>query len=132
MATSNFELVTGTQTATGQGSGKLITTNSMGVVDVNITAASGTLVFDLWLEGSNDNGVTWFELFHNGAMKTSGLAAENAPSAAGRPIIDNKTTTTLEKFCAIYPWLACKYIRAAWTLSGTTPSVTFTARFGGK
>lgn len=131
-AASSFELYTGEVTAAGQGSAMDIRTNTMGWVTVNVTAASGTIAWDVWLEGSNDDGVTWEEIVAGSAMLTSGTATENAPEVNVRPIVNNKTTTAAAKFAAHYPFLPMKKIRLAWTLSGSTPSVTFTARFGGK
>lgn len=130
-ASSPFQLYSGAVTASGQSAAFDIRTNSIGWVTVDVTAASGTIVFDAWLEGSNDGGVTWEEIGHNGGNLTTGTASATAITA-GRDIVDNKTSTAAARFSAFYPWLPMTKIRLAWTLSGSTPSVTFTARFGGK
>jgi hypothetical protein len=61
-------------------------------------------------------------------------ATSTSPTVVtGRNIVTNKASTTPEKFSARYDFLPMKKIRLAWILTGTsTPSVTFTARFGGK
>ena len=97
------------------------------MIGVDITAASGTPVLDLWLQASDDGGTTWYDLPHDIAMQSSSTATENAPTTLVRSIIDNRTSTSAAQFVAIYKSLPSDRIRLKWIISGTTPSFTFSA-----
>ena len=132
MAAKRVELIAANSvTGDGQGGWMPISTIIMAEVAVDITAASGTIALDVWLEVSSDK-IKAYEMPADRVLKSSGVAAANASTAGVRDIVDNKTTTTLEKFLAVYQQLPAAYARIAWTLSGTTPVVSFTATLTGK
>lgn len=132
MAIKRIELrASGAVTSDGQGSSKKIDTISMGMVEVDISAASGTIVLDIYLEGSSD-GNNWYELPADQVLKKSGVAAAVSVTTNVRDIVDNKTTTAAEKFVAIYGRLPAGYVRISHTLSGSTPSVTYSSAIVGK
>ncbi len=112
-------------TTSGVGLSLSMLTASMLAISVPITAGSGTVALDLWLEGSNDGGATWFELPADLILKSSGAAAGNAVTANARDVVDNKTSTTAENFVAIYKHVPFDLVRPRWILTGTTPSLTF-------
>jgi hypothetical protein len=101
-------------------------------VGVDITAASGTPVLDLWLQGSDDGGTTWYDYPCDVQLKTSLTASEGTTSANVRSIVDNKTSTTAEQFMCEYKAVATDKIRLKWIISGTTPSFTFSASYVAK
>ena len=97
------------------------------IVGVDVTAAAGTPVLDLWLQASDDGGTTWYDMPFDLALKTSATATENTTRTNDRSIIDNKTSTTAEQFMATYKRIATDTVRLKWIISGTTPSFTFSA-----
>lgn len=95
------------QTATSQSSGRIVPGIRLGAMHVNVSAVSGTTpTLEVKLQESAD-GINWADLpsFTTALLITTGLTriANPAPSL----ILDG-------------------YIRAVWTIGGTTPSFTFT------
>ena len=54
-------------------------------------------------------------------------AGENAATTNKRDIVDNKTSTTAERWIAIYKHFPFPFIRVRHALSGGTPSITYSA-----
>lgn len=105
-----------------------VLTGTMAAVEVDITAGSGTITdCDVWMEGSVDGGATWFRLLAN-VIDANGTDVVTARSN----VVNNKATTTAERYGAIYNYLPCDKVRARWTLTGTTPSLTFAVYLGVK
>lgn len=105
-----------------------VTTGTMMAIEVDITTGSGTITdFDLWMEGSNDDGLTWFRLL------ASTIDANGTDVTTPRSnIVNNKATTTAERYGAVYPYVPTRKVRARWTLTGTSPSLTFAVYLGVK
>lgn len=118
------------RTAAGTGSAVDVHVWKTVLVTVNVTAGSGTVtVFRVWLEGTNDNS-TFYEMPCDLVMKT-GAAAPGAASANQRDIANETTLITSQKYLAIcQTWTTT--VRAAWNITGTTPSETFTVLVSGK
>jgi len=115
-------------TTSGNSVDQDVLTGTMMHVEVDITAASGTISdFDLFMEGSVDGGTTWFRL-HAVHIDANGTDIVTARSN----IVNNKTATTPERYGALYSHLPCDKVRARWTLTGTTPSLTFAVYMGVK
>jgi hypothetical protein len=107
-------------------------TLTMLMIGVDITAGSGTVVLDVFLEVSDDGGTTWYECPADQVLLSSGLAGENTVVTDHRSIVDNKTTTAAAKYLAVYKHLPGDVFRVRWILTGTTPSVTMSISFVGK
>lgn len=120
------------QTGSSQGASKPIPTITMAAVLLDITAGSGTITdFTAWLQGSDDEE-DWFDIVADQVMNSTAVAAGGTVTTNDRDIVDGKSTTTAEKFMAVYKHLPFKYVRFAWALAGTTPSLTFDAVLIGK
>jgi hypothetical protein len=106
-----------------------LTTASMLMAEVDITAAAATITdFDLWLEGSVDNGLTWFRLIAD-FIDANGTDVTTPRSN----IVNNYTTAAAARFAALYRHVPCMKVRAKASLTGTgSPSVTFTVNVGAK
>jgi hypothetical protein len=118
----------GTQAQTTSGNG---TTTDIGNwrhlhVLVRVTAGSGTVnPFRIWLEGSPDNGNTWFEV--PCALVVKGGATAPGTSASQRDIVNEVAVVTSATYlgtCDVFT----QWVRAAWNIAGTTPSETFQVR----
>ena len=122
------------QTASGAGAWQPVPTGSQLGVMVDVTAASGTVVFDCWLQGTNDSAdANGFDIPADQVLLDSGgAAATGTLTGPIRDLIDNKTTTTAVRAVGVYKVFPFKYARVRWTLTGSTPSVTFTATAGVK
>ena len=117
------------QTASAASSGQQLSTIQQAIVGVDITAGSGTITdFDLWLECSDDGGTTWYRLVADHVV----IDSTGADSQDQVNIVDNKTTTAAERYLAVYQVLPSDYVRVRWTLTGTTPSLTFSVSLVGK
>jgi hypothetical protein len=118
------------QTASSNGSKHSVANYTMAVAYVDVTAVSGTTPqASFWLQGSNDDGTTWFDLLHDGALPTAdSTQADQTAAAAGKRNINGGTVVSATgKFAAVYKHLPCKHVRLRWNISGTTPSFTFSA-----
>jgi len=121
------------QNASGNSGQFSIPTMVQAILGVDVTAGSGTISdFDVWLEGSDDGGTTWYELPCDLVMKSSGTGTANTVAANQRNVVDSKTSTTAEKFVGIYKALPADVVRLRWILTGTTPTMTFSASLVGK
>lgn len=125
MAAEKIELVPlGPQTASGAGAWIPVETALTMIVGVDVTAGSSVTSFDAYLEVSDDGGTTVYEMPVDLALKYSGAAGAGSTIGTNRRnIVDNKTTTTAEKFIGVYKQLAADRVRLAWKFVGT--SITF-------
>lgn len=115
-------------TTAGNSPAVTISTGTQMAVCVNITAGSGTITaFNLWMEGSVDSGATWFRIL---ADQIDDNGSDQATPRAN--IVNNKNTTTAGVWGANYDTLPAMMIRCRWTLTGTTPSLTFQVNYGVK
>lgn len=111
-ATAVTLLAASTETASGAGAGVAVGTLRELLVVLNVTAASGTSPsLTVEIDSSVDGGTTWVKLQTFAAVTAVGVAqiSLGAPSAAFGNLI-----------------------RASWTVSGTTPSFTFSVLAVGK
>lgn len=114
------------QTASGAGGLVSLPTIVAGDLFVNLTAISGaTATIDAYLQASDDGGTTWYDVPCDLKIKTVASATEDTASANKRDVLDGVTATG--KFFARYAYLNSDAYRLAWIISGTTPSVTFSA-----
>lgn len=135
---ASFSAVTlqpsGAQTGSSAGTWQAVPTGSQVAVMVDVTAASGTIAFDLWSQGANDssdpNG--WDVPADLVLLDSGGASATGTLTGPIRDIIDNRTSTSTIRATALYKVWPYKYIRSRWTLTGSTPSVTFAVTAGVK
>ncbi|HOC18440.1 MAG TPA: hypothetical protein PKK95_09240 [Vicinamibacterales bacterium] len=121
------------QTASANSSAVQVATITQAVVGIDITAGSGTVSdFDLWLEVSDDGGTSWYPLAPDVVIVDSTRAATWNVDADHAYIVDSKASTTAEKYLAVFKQVPADYVRLRWTLTGTTPSLTFSADMVGK
>ena len=118
------------QTASGNSAAFKVDTIKEAMVGVDITAGTTVTALDIYLEGSDDGGTTWYELPCDVAMQTSGTATDNAARTNERDIVKSKASTTAEKFIGIYRNLAADYVRLRWIFTGT--NFTMSASLVGK
>jgi hypothetical protein len=111
-------------TASGNTATFSLNTASSVMVGVDITGGSGTIVFDLWAQASDDGGTTWYDVPHDISMASSDTSTEVAPTTAVRQIIDNKQNNTPVKFYALYRNWPSDKIRLKWIISGASASLT--------
>ncbi len=105
----------------------------MATLSVDITAISGTATptMSVWLQGTDDDGTTWFDIPYDLQLVTT------APATADVTAITNKRNavngaTAVGKYVAIYKHLSYAAVRLAGAITGTTPSFTFSAVLSGK
>lgn len=135
MSAVNFELLaSAAQTASFVGGAIDVAGIKEMEVFVELTAGSGTLTeFTLFLEGSSDDGTTWFELVADNVLKNTGTAADPTVTSAKRNIItEGGIVTTLTKWIAQYTRFPDK-IRVRVIITPTaSPSETFSVKAVGK
>jgi hypothetical protein len=87
------------------------------------TATATVTRLDAWLQGSLD-GANWFDLMHDGALLSTGTAADITANAAGkRNIFDNNSTLTPQIAAAKYTNLAVPWVRAKAIMDVSTSGV---------
>jgi hypothetical protein len=124
------------QTATGNGGAIPVAGITEMAVLIDCTTSSGTTpVLDLYLQSSSDGGTTWYDLPFELSIATTNPAS----AAAGVVQTDNRDILNGTTDCATNDVRAiAKYsvfgdqVRAAWVISGTTPSFTFSVKAIGK
>lgn len=107
-----------------------VATLTMGVVGVDITAITSTPDLDIWLQGSDDGGTTWYDLPYDQQLTHTGTATDTTAGTNKRNINGATSAAATGKHVAVYKHLACDYVRLAWTL--TTGTITFSASLVGK
>jgi hypothetical protein len=111
-----------TQTATGNGAWFAANTATMLSLLADITAGVAITDFDLWLEGTNDKSQAAGYPIQADQVCGPGRTASTNNRIE---VVLNKSTTTAEKFSALFKHLPWAFVRVAWALTGT--SVTFSA-----
>lgn len=109
-----------------------ISTASNLMIGVDLTACGGSTVATMWLQGSDDGGVTWYDYPADLVLQGKNAADTGTISAAPgrRNIIDTLTcgsTLTLVPYVAIYKNIATDRVRLKWILSAVTTGITFSA-----
>jgi len=124
----------GPVTASGSGAWIPVQAGTMVAIALEVTAGSGSPTFDAWCQGSySDADATGFDVPADIVQKdAAGAAAENAATTNKRDIVDNKTTTTAERWIAIYKHFPFQYIRVRHAISGAAASITYSAIGMGK
>lgn len=119
----------GPVTASGSGGWIPVQAGTMVAVALEVTAGSGTPTFDAWCQGAaSDADATGYDVPADLVQKdAAGAAAENAATTNKRDIVDNKTSTTAERWIAIYKHFPFPFIRVRHALTGGTPSITYSA-----
>jgi len=129
MSATRLELLaSGAQTATAQGSGITVANLAELAVMADVTAASGTLT--VYLQSSNDGGTTWFDVMAESAcVLTTGVG----PGTTGTDVrnIFAGSVTAAAKGYAKYKTFG-DYVRAAWIISGSGATFTFSVKAVGK
>jgi hypothetical protein len=126
MSKTRFELLaSAAQTATGQGGGVSVSGIKSLVIFADVTVVSASLNA-LYLQGSSDGGTSWFDLLAETYVQTtSGITGTSGTFA--RNIASSLTTGNIQKIVATYR-IFPDYVRAAWNLSGSGPSSTFSVK----
>ena len=128
MSKTRFELLaSAAQTATGQGSGISVGGIKNLALCVDITSVSGSMT-SLYLQASSDGGTTWYDLLSEAyVMFTSGAVAGTSGTWTRNIVSATLTTGQIQRAQAIYKVFG-DYIRAAWHISGSGPSCTFSVK----
>lgn len=150
-ATKLTILASAAQTASANSAQQQVPTLRELLVTVDVTAVSGTTpTMHVWLQASNDNGATWFDLPYEMRLTDANASGTQAtggqqppaylPTSAGAPV-ENTTggrningsaaIAAVGKWVAIYRTFG-DYVRARWIIAGTTPSFTFSVKAVGK
>lgn len=137
MSKTRFEIqASAAQVATGNGGGIPVAGIKAMAVYADVTNASGTLT--IFLQSSVDGGTTWFDLMHDGSLALAATAAEGTHThpaissgsgtntGGGRNIASSITATG--KFYAKYAAAIGDMVRAAWVISGGSPTFTFSVK----
>ncbi len=118
------------RTTSGVGSEVRLETATMLMLCLDITAVSGSFGagegLSAWLQYSPDGGRTWHDMPYT-------LALDNAPAGGGGDVnatadgrnINATVQQAADKHTAIYADVPPRLVRAAWAISGTNPSFTF-------
>jgi hypothetical protein len=130
VSSDRFELLgSGPQTATAQGAAIPVRNVRTMIVFVECTAHSGsaTPTIDLYLQSSSDGGSTWYDLTAITRQETTNppAATEVAATQRKRNLLEGETdcTTNDVRVAGMYEIFGDS-VRAAWVISGTTPSFT--------
>jgi hypothetical protein len=132
MSVVNIELLaSAARGSDGQGAAKEVPTITMATVSLRVTAKSGTTpLLDVQLEGSDDDEVTWQTIPVDLTLETATTpptVATNQRNVHGAQISDATGT-----WVGVIKHLTHKKVRAAYQISGGTPSYTFAMRLSGK
>ena len=134
-ASTQFEiLASAAQTATAQSASIYVAGIREMVVFFSCTASSGTgETLDVHLQATSDGGVTWFDLPFELGMVTDGDGTETAGEINARDFVDLAADVACSGVKAVAKYQVFgDYVRAAWFISGTTPSYTFGIKAIGK
>lgn len=124
----NIELLaSAARSADGQGGEKEVPTITMAILSLDVTAEAGTTpTLDVILQGTPDDGTTWYDIPLDRVMKS---LANETPNSDAREIDVLEETG---KFIALIKHLPYKTVRAAWEGSGSGWTYTFSLRLSGK
>lgn len=136
MSSVQFDiLASAAQTATGQGGSIPVAGIKEMAVCVDVTSVSGSLSA-IYLQTSSDGGTTWFDML--AAMKcvlTSGSGTTTTGGPQRNIMSDALTTGAVQKVWASFGGPSASFgnfVRAAWVISGSGPSCTFSVKGVGK
>lgn len=132
MAKQNIVLLaSAAQTASANGAAIPVGTLTMAMACVNITAKGGTSpTLKVWLQGSDDEGTTWYDLPYDYQMDTTAGGTDVTAVAGKRNICES--SDALGQWAAIFKHLPCKHVRAVWAIGGTGgPTFTFAVKLAG-
>lgn len=116
------------QTASGNGAWIQVSTSDQLVVVVDFTAGTTVTALDLWIQGTNDStDTTGFDVTCDQRFVSAPTSTTSPTVAAQRDIIDNKSTTTAERFVCLVRNFPFKYARAKWLFTGTNFTLSVTA-----
>lgn len=104
------------------------------LVTLNVTAASGTAgAFEGYLESSDDDGATWYEIMCEDTFKTGTVAPGEETGALRRSIVSQASIPTAgDKYVARYTKFG-RLIRGKIVLTGgASPNVTLAIKAVGK
>jgi len=127
--------IVATQTITGAGNSVnfSLSTATMLHVTVVLGTGSGTISdLDVWLECCDDatDSIAGTNFTRKLAQEIDANGTDVVTARSN--IVNNKTTTTAEKYGADYHYIPSGTYRFAWTLAGTTPSIPLTIQIGAK
>ena len=121
MAANRTEvLANGVYSANGVTAAVKVSTATMLMVGIDLTAKSGTLVLNVILQGSDDGGTTWFDIPCDQALITGGTVVTNHRCANGSTALSSNA----QQACGIYKHLPTDTVRVSYEISGTTPTAT--------
>lgn len=131
MSARRIELVaSAVQSGSANSDAFSVATLTMGVVGVDITAITSTPDLDIWLQGSDDGGTTWYDLPYDQQLTSAAAAADLTANTHKRNINGTSSAAAVSKHAAVYKHLAADVVRLAWVL--TTGTITFSASLVGK
>jgi hypothetical protein len=127
MSKTRLELLaSAAQTATAQASGISVSGIKELAIFAEATSVSGSLGA-LYMQSSSDGGTTWFDMLaEEYTYLTSGATAVTSGTYS-RNIISALTSGSVVKVWARYKTFG-DYVRAAWVISGSGPSCTFSVK----
>lgn len=116
-------------TASGNSAKFQMSTANQLILGVDVTAFSGTTpTLTVWLQVSDDGGTTWYDMPADFTLISATTAATGTMSAtAKRNVVDTLVISVAADYLGVYKHLASDAIRLKWVISGTTPSITFSA-----
>lgn len=131
MSKTRFEiLASAAQTATGQGGGIAVSGIKNMFLAVDITNVSASIT-SIYLQGSSDGSTTWYDLICDTFCILTSGAGGGTTGSFSRNLTANLTTGQIMKIAATYSKFP-DYVRAAWTISGSGPSCTFSFKAVGE
>lgn len=131
MSSTRFDLLaSAAQTATAQGSGISVGNLKEMAICVDVTSVSGSLGA-IYLQGSSDGGTTWFDLLCDAFVNLTSGPSSGTTGSNARNVVSSLTTAAIIKAFGKYSNFG-DYVRAAWVISGSGPSCTFSVKAIGK
>jgi hypothetical protein len=127
MSKTRFDiLASAAQTATAQGGGISVSGIKAMALCVDVTSVSGSVT--VYAQSSSDGGTTWFDLLAESVIHlTSGVAGGTTGTWLRNVTPANLGTGNISKCLATYRAFG-DYIRAAWVISGSGASSTFSVK----
>lgn len=131
MSSTRFDIAaSAAQTATGQGGQISVGALREMAIEVDVTSVSGSLGA-VYMQGSSDGGTTWFDLLCKTFSNLTSGPSSGTTGSTARNIVSSLTTGAVIKAWAQYETFG-DLVRAAWVISGSGPSCTFSVKAIGK
>ena len=131
MSNTRFDIIaSAAQTATAQGGGIAVANIKEMAICVDVTAVSGSLGA-IYMQASSDGGTTWYDLLAKTFSNLTTGASSGTTGSAARNLVSSLTTGAVIKAFAAYDTFG-DLVRAAWVISGSGPSCTFSVKAIGK